>query len=533
MYTSFFHFRDEPFSLTPTSRLFYSNPVYEEAYEKLLRGIHERVGLMMLTGEVGTGKTTLLRRLIGVLDADPTVHVISSYYSTLASAELLTFLSENLGLAQKGAPPGSEAQVLGEFLRAHSQAGKTVALFLDEAQDLEEEVLETLHQLVNVQPGKKKAIQIVLVGQEPELGEKLALPRLLSLRQNLAVCSRLEHLKRDEVATFIQHRLRLVGCEREDLFSPESLRLIALYAQGIPRLINLLCDNALREAYKTSQQCVSETVLQHVARNLLLTPEESSPPDKAREVVVWRMGEETLPADMAGASPIGVKNRLLSALAWGGGGIVVLILLGIAFLIFSPPRDERTSSEFSHARSEDNVQPQEPTLRRQETLLRRLTNLIASTLSRGEHERLDGQSITQGKVVFERLATRRQDLQPLVWGIATTTPSVALLLSEQEWTTLSKEEQVALTFYMESLIPAVRANPDPLIREFQATPLHDVFRARIGALCVDCWVIGVGSLTQTNQQVLFDRIVVQGDSLWEKSPLLNRGIKASEFRVVR
>lgn len=530
MYTSFFHFHDEPFRLTPTSRLFYSNPVYEEAYEELLRGIHERVGLMMLTGEVGTGKTTLLRRLIGVLDEDPTVHVISSYYSTLASAELLNFLSENLGLAQEETQSVSEAQVLAEFLRAHSRAGKTVALFLDEAQDLEEEVFETLHQLVNVQPGKEKAIQIVLVGQEPELGEKLALPRLLGLRQNLAVCSRLEHLKHDEVAAFIQHRLRLVGCEREDLFSPESLRLIALYAQGIPRLINLLCDNALREAYKTSQQCVSKTILQQVARNLLLTTEASAPSDKSREEEVWRTSKETMSADVAGASPIGTKNHLLSALAWRGG---VLILLAVAFLIFSPTPAERMLSEFSHSRSADDVQPQEPTLSEQETLLKRLTDLAVSTLSRGEHERLDGQSITQGKVVFERLATQRPDLQPLVWGIATATPSVALLLSKQEWTTLSKEEQVALTFYMENLIPAVRANPDPLIKEFQATPLYDVFRARIGDLCADCWVIGIGSLAQTKKQVLFDRVVVQGDSLWAKSSWLNRGVKASEFRAAR
>ena len=139
MYTSYFGFHDEPFSLTPTSRLFYSNPVYEEAYEKLLQGIRERVGLMMLTGEVGTGKTTVLRRLIGVLEEDPTVHVISSYYSTLTSAELLNFLSENLGLTSEGGQSVLAEQVLSEFLGTYAREGKTVAFFLDEAQDLEEE----------------------------------------------------------------------------------------------------------------------------------------------------------------------------------------------------------------------------------------------------------------------------------------------------------------------------------------------------------------------------------------------------------
>jgi type II secretory pathway predicted ATPase ExeA len=533
MYTSYFDFRDEPFSLTPTSHLFYSNPVYEEASEKLLRGIHERVGLMMLTGEVGTGKTTLLRRLIGVLEEDPTVHVISSYYSTLTSTELLNFLSENLGLATEGGRPVSEVRVLSEFLHARSREGKTIALFLDEAQDLEEEVFETLHHLVSIPQGREKALQIVLVGQEPELGEKLALPRLLSLRQDLVVRARLEHLKREEVAAFIQHRLRLVGCEREDLFSPESLRLITLYAQGIPRLINLLCDNALREAYKTSQQCVSETILQKVAHNLHLAKEEGSPPNELRDEEIRWASRETAPTDVAGASPLGRRARLLSALAWGGGGMVVLILLGIAFFTFRIVRAERERSAVPRLRFEDSAQQQRPTSGGQETLLKRFTDLIASALSPSGQDQLDDQSIARGQAVLERLATQRQDIQPLVWGAATANPAVALLLSEQEWTILSKEEQVALTLYMESLIPTVRANPDPYIKEFQDTPLRDTFRAKIVDLCADCWLIGVGPLMQNNEQVLFDSIVVQGDSLWAKSSSFDRGVKASEFRAAQ
>ena len=209
---------------------------------------------------------------------------------------------------------------------------------------------------MGVSQGKEKVLQVVLVGQEPELGEKIALPRLLGLRQDLVVRSRLEHLKREEVTAFIQHRLRLVGCEREDLFSPESLRLITLYSHGIPRLINLLCDNALREAYRTSQQGVSETILQKVAHNLLLTKEEASPPDKLQKEGSRRASRKTAPASMVGAVSIRRRERFLSVLAWGGGGMVVLILLGIVFSTFSTTREgkEQAKSSFHALRTVSN-----------------------------------------------------------------------------------------------------------------------------------------------------------------------------------
>ena len=534
MYTSYFGFQDEPFSLTPTSRLFYSNPVYEKAYENLLRGIREHVGLMILTGEVGTGKTTLFRRIVNVLEEDPTVHVISSYYSTLTAAELLNFLSEHLGLATETASPAFVTQALLDFLHVCVQEGKTVTLFLDEAQDLEDEVLETLHRFVNAPSGEQKALQIVLVGQEPELGDKLALPRFRGLQQDLAVRSRLEHLKSEEVVAFIQHRLRLVGCEREDLFSPESLQLIARYSQGIPRLINLLCDNALRATHQALERQVSASILQKVAYTLRLAKREAPVLEERREREMPRTSrQEAMPADFAKVEPKGESKSFRSTFVWGGVGAAMLILLGVVFFSFSMRREGGVLSESSRTRFVEGVPQSESTTAELETLLEKSANLAVSVESASEHMRLDGQSINKGKGVFERLAAQRPGLQPLAWGVATASPAVALLLSEKEWTMLSKAEQTDLTFYVESLISTVRANPDLYIEEFQDTPLFEAFRAKVIDLCAECWVIGVGPLTRKNDQVLFDRIVVQGDALWAKSSAPKRGVKASEFRVGR
>jgi type II secretory pathway predicted ATPase ExeA len=129
-----------------------------------------------------------------------------------------------------------------------------VALFIDEAQGLEQGMLEKLPSLSNPRPASESLLQVILAGQQPELEDKLNQPRLSRLRQSITLWCQLEHLKAEEVSTFIYHRLRLVGYERQDLFSPEAIRLVALYSQGIPRLINLICDNALRVTCESSQK---------------------------------------------------------------------------------------------------------------------------------------------------------------------------------------------------------------------------------------------------------------------------------------
>ena len=267
MYLEFFGFREKPFNVTPDPRLFYNNPIYQETYAGLLYGIRERKGFISLIGEVGTGKTTLLRKLMSEL-RDP-VHFVYLCYTTLTFEELLSFICADLGLA-----PGEKShlqmiQALNDFLLNVSKGGGTGVLLVDEAQNLADDVLENLRLLSNLETASEKLLQIVLVGQ-PELERKLAQPKLRQLKQRIAIQGRLGRLKEREVGPFISSRLMAVGYEREGLFTPEAIQRIAIYSKGTPRLINVICDNALLVAYSLNLKNVQVEVIEEVARDLQL-----------------------------------------------------------------------------------------------------------------------------------------------------------------------------------------------------------------------------------------------------------------------
>lgn len=483
MYTTYFGFRDEPFSLTPASHFFYANAVYEEAYNKLLKGIYSRQGFMVLTGEVGAGKTTLLRRLMDTLAEDPAIHTIFSYYSTLSFEDLVSFICHDLGLTKnenRGAP---EVQVFSAFLQARRQVGETTALLIDEAQDLREDVLERLFTFSEVQQAKGAPLQILFVGQYPELDDKLNRPKCRRLKQAIASRCQLIHLGTQEVSAFIHHRLRLVGYERQDLFSPGALRLITRYSRGNPRLINLLCDNALRATQAASQATVFAATIQKVARTLCLDDDLET------------QREEGLEKRSALAKMASPATDVSGLFLWGRRVALLVLVLGLSFFTLRGVREKNLSGE-------DSVR-------------------------RNAQQRILGQTI------FARIAAKHPDIRPLVWGLATETPALALLLPEREWRRLARDEQVALTLYMESLIPTVRANPEPYLEEFRLTPVYEIFRRKVAHLCADCWVIGSGEFSRSQAAAFFDRILVQGDSLWNKSLAGGQGSKASEFRAVR
>jgi type II secretory pathway predicted ATPase ExeA len=268
MYLEHFGFREKPFNVTPDPRFFYTTPVYQEAYAGLLYGIRERKGFLVLTGEVGTGKTTLLRKLMSSLDE--TAHFAFFYNTTLSFDELLHAICEDFGLAvseQDGRL--SHIQALNTFLLERLAEGGTGVVFIDEAQNLEEKVLENLRLLSNLETASEKLLQIVLVGQ-PELEQKLSQPKLRQLKQRVAIQCKLDCLKEREIGPFIIHRLQMVGYEGPELFPTETIRRIAAYSHGIPRLINILCDNALLVAYSLSQPQVSAQMIEEVARDLQL-----------------------------------------------------------------------------------------------------------------------------------------------------------------------------------------------------------------------------------------------------------------------
>ncbi len=267
MYIDYYGFQEKPFSVTPDPRFFYTNPSYQEAYASLLYGIHERRGFIVLTGEIGTGKTTLLRRLME--NMEPNVHFVFFYNTTLTFEELLDFICDELGLPIKEAGRLQKIQMLNQFLMEQLIREGTVVLLIDEAQNLGEEVLENLRLLSNLETATEKLLQIVLVGQ-PELETKLNHHELRQLKQRIAIQCRLERLDDEEVGPFIAYRLNAVGYKRQQLFLPEAVQEVSYYSKGFPRLINILCDNALLIAYATSQKRITGDIIREAAGDLRL-----------------------------------------------------------------------------------------------------------------------------------------------------------------------------------------------------------------------------------------------------------------------
>jgi general secretion pathway protein A len=270
MYNNYFGFSVSPFSVTPDPNFFYTNPVYQEAYANLRYGIESKKGFIVITGEVGTGKTTLLRKLMHNLEG--TIHTVFIFNTYLDFNELLQVILYDLGLAPKAPNKVTMLQELNDHLIAQLKQGHIVSLLVDEAQNLSDEALEGLRLLSNLETDLEKLIQIVLMGQ-PELQARLDRPSLRQLKQRVALQCRLVPLKDNEVGPYVDFRLRAAGYKGKGLFHPDAFQQIAFYSNGIPRLVNIICDNALLCAYARSRKIVSADMIKEVARDLRLGSE--------------------------------------------------------------------------------------------------------------------------------------------------------------------------------------------------------------------------------------------------------------------
>jgi general secretion pathway protein A len=331
MYTDYFGFREKPFSITPDPRFFYTNPRYQEAYASLLYGIHERRGFIVLTGEIGTGKTTLLRRLMENMESH--IHFVFFYNTTLAFEEILDFICQELGLPIKEAGRLQKIQALNQFLIDQLARGDTVVLLIDEAQNLGEEVLENLRLLSNLETSTEKLLQIVMVGQ-PELEIKLNRHELRQLKQRIAIQCRLERLDDEEVGPFIHYRLSAVGYKRQQLFTPDAIREIAHYSKGFPRLINILSDNALLIAYATSQKKITTEIVREAAEDLRLEGPRGNPliAEEAVEASRELRSRKRTGDTRSGTAPY---HRKLSGSTRRGWRIVMaMLLIGVGAIGF-------------------------------------------------------------------------------------------------------------------------------------------------------------------------------------------------------
>ena len=268
MYQRFFGLRESPFNVNPDPRYLYMTRQAQEALAGLTYGIQNRKGFILLTGEVGTGKTTLLNRLLDWLRGQ---RVATAYIfnSRLEVSHLFDFMMADFEIPYESREKSQVLLRLNQWLLDRYRAGETAVLIVDEAQNLSAEVLEEIRLLTNLETSTEKLLQIVLTGQ-PELEEKLKVPQLRQLRQRITLRCRTAPLSLDETFGYIAERLRIGGATGEPIFSKEAIQTIHSYSRGIPRVVNLLCEHSMINAYVDSLRPVPAHLVEEVAREFQL-----------------------------------------------------------------------------------------------------------------------------------------------------------------------------------------------------------------------------------------------------------------------
>jgi general secretion pathway protein A len=265
MYKDFYGLRANPFNVNPDPRYLFLTRHTEEALACLTYGIQSRKGFVLLTGEVGTGKTTLINKLLEWLRLQQTATAFI-FNSRLNVPQFLDYMMADFGIPCESKEKSQVLLRLYHWLLDRYRAGETAVIIVDEAQNLSDEVLEEIRMLTNLETFTEKLLQIVLVGQ-PELEHKLKQPQLRQLRQRLTLRAKTHALTLDETKAYIQQRLRIAGSNGHEIFEPEALAAVHRYASGIPRVINLVCEHCLVSAFVDQQKTISAAVVDTVARD--------------------------------------------------------------------------------------------------------------------------------------------------------------------------------------------------------------------------------------------------------------------------
>ncbi len=257
MYEKYFQLRERPFALSPDPDYLYPSKVHQEALSYLRYGIEGHAGFVVITGEIGSGKTTMLQSLLGRLDRNTTVARIVN--TMLDPRELLDAIMLDFGIDPTGMSKPVLLHKLAEFLVQQRQAGRLTLLVIDEAQNLSLPALEEIRMLSNLETEKSKLIQIVMIGQ-PELREKLALPQLRQLRQRITVSYHLSPLDAEETANYINHRLKRAAVGAALEFPRDVTNLMHARSRGVPRIINVIADATLLFAYGVDRRDIDESI---------------------------------------------------------------------------------------------------------------------------------------------------------------------------------------------------------------------------------------------------------------------------------
>ncbi|MGD0183091.1 MAG: AAA family ATPase [Terriglobales bacterium] len=265
MYKDFFGLKANPFNVNPDPRFLFLTRHTEEALACLTYGIQSRKGFVLLTGEVGTGKTTLLNKLMEWLRVQQ-VATAFIFNSQMNVPQFLEYMMADFGIPCDSKSKSQILLKLYNWLLDRYRAGETAVLIVDEAQNLSDEVLEEIRLMTNLETFTEKLLQIVVVGQ-PELEQKLKQPNLRQLRQRLTLRAKTHPLTLEETKAYVAQRLRIAGSNGQQIFDPEALAFIHRYSAGIPRVVNLICEHCLVSAFVDHEKVIRSSVVEAVARD--------------------------------------------------------------------------------------------------------------------------------------------------------------------------------------------------------------------------------------------------------------------------
>ena len=278
MYCEYFGFAKRPFELTPDPAFLYLGEAHREGLATLVYGVQSRKGFVLITGEVGTGKTTLIHALLGQLDSTAACAFI--FNPRLEPLEFFHVLFNDLGIETPCRTKSEYLLELNSFLITRLEKNETTLLIIDEAQNLSVEMLEEIRLLSNLETPTSKLIQIMLVGQ-PELRDLLARPELRQLRQRIALRHQLRPFDEREICDYVGERLARAGYSGRDLFKPAALKDLYNVTGGIPRLVNSVCDLALLLAYSRQKTVLDAALIREAAADLELDLDENGPEGEA------------------------------------------------------------------------------------------------------------------------------------------------------------------------------------------------------------------------------------------------------------
>ena len=274
MYQGFYNLKEFPFRLSPDPSFMCMTTQHREALSGLIYSVCTQPGLTVLVGEAGTGKTTLLYSLLGLLEKRRFVTALCTN-PTLTREEFYDLLLLKFGVECQSGLKSRRLYALQEMLTRNRADGRPALLIFDEGQRLSMDLLEEIRLLLNMETPREKLLEIIIAGQ-PELGEVLARPELRQLKQRVSSICKLKALSLEELHEYLHHRLTHAGLPRQTLFNEECIQLIYEYTQGIPRLVNSLCNGALQTGFAMQSREITPAILAEAARDLELLPDSTS-----------------------------------------------------------------------------------------------------------------------------------------------------------------------------------------------------------------------------------------------------------------